>query len=287
MSRQVLFFIFLSVLVISPVFAENKVELIDGIEFAKPNGVSLKIDLHMPVGVEKPQLLMFIHGGGWKNGSRKRCKLSWVAKHGIAVASIEYRLSHEDRFPAQIHDCKGALRWLRANAEKYGYNASRVVVAGTSAGGHLAALMGTSGNLAELEGNTGGNEDQSSRVQGVIDFYGPSDFVQRANINPKKCEEPEGGVYELLGGKVSENMKAAKLASPVTHISKDDPSLLILHGAKDVIVALSQSELLRDRYEAAGLEVKLHIKPNGGHGWKDTPADRKIILDTLRQWNFK
>ena len=114
---------------------------------------------------------MFIHGGGWKGGARSNSKLNWVAGHGYAVASIEYRFSQEALFPAQILDCKGALRWLRAHQKEYGYDASRVVVAGTSAGGHLAALTGTSGDVEDLEGDTGGNADQSSRVQGVIDYY--------------------------------------------------------------------------------------------------------------------
>lgn len=263
---------------------ETEVKVTSDIEFARPDNVPLLLNLHMPDGVENPPLLMFIHGGGWQSGDRTRCKLAWVAKHGIAVASVEYRLSKESLFPAQIHDCKGALRWLRANADEYGYDASRVVVAGTSAGGHLAGLMGTSGDVAELEGKTGGNADQSSRVQGAIDFYGPSDFVSRAKTHPEKCEEPGGGVYRLLGGKVTENLDAARLASPVTHISDDDPPLLILHGVNDKIVKLDQSEIFRDAYAAAGLDVKLHIKPKVGHGWKDTEDDRKLILETLRRW---
>ena len=113
------------------------VERKNDIEFAQPDGVSLLLDLYLPKVEKSPPLILFIHGGGWKNGDRTRCRLAWVAKHGYAIASIEYRLSQEARFPAQIHDCKGALRWLRAHSDEYGYNAERVVVAGTSAGGHL------------------------------------------------------------------------------------------------------------------------------------------------------
>jgi len=263
----------------------NAVKKIEGIEFARPGGVALLLDLYLPEGVEKPPLVMFIHGGGWNAGDRKTCKLDWAAQHGYAVASIEYRLSQEALFPAQIHDCKGALRWLRAHADKYGYDATRVVVSGSSAGGHLAALMGTSGGVAALEGATAGHTNQSARVQGVIDFYGPSDLVSRIQTQPEKSEIPEGNVYRLLGGKGSENLEAARSASPVTHISADDPPLLILHGDKDTTVYLDQSEILRDRYQAAGLEVKLVVKPGGKHGFSPrTAEEREVVLTALRKW---
>lgn len=263
----------------------NAVKMISGIEFAKPGGVALLLDLHLPEGVKNPPLLMFIHGGGWKAGDRRNCKMDWVARHGIAVASIEYRLSQEALFPAQIHDCKGALSWLRAHATEYGYDASRVVVSGTSAGGHLAALLGTSGGVAELEGDTGGNQNQSSRVQGVVDYYGPTDFVARSKSHPAKCEDPSGSVYQLLGGKVSEHLAAARLASPVTHITPDDAPLLILHGDKDTTVKLDQSEILRDRYREAGLEVKLVVIPGAKHGFSSTkPEDQAVILAAIRGW---
>ena len=157
-------------------------------------------------------MVIFIHGGGWKNGDRTRCRLAWVAEHGYAIASVEYRLSHEAQFPAQIHDCKGALRWLRAHQDQYGYDSKRVVVAGTSAGGHLAALLGTSGDVDALEGTSIGHSDQSSRVQGIIDYYGPTDFILRSKTHPEKTEDPDGSVYKLLGGPVSEKQDLAPRA---------------------------------------------------------------------------
>tara|TARA_R110002096_G_scaffold147671_33_gene307967 strand:- start:3920 stop:4789 length:870 start_codon:yes stop_codon:yes gene_type:complete len=262
-------------------FAENEVELLEKIAIAKPDGVELFLDLHMPKGIEAPPLLLFIHGGGWQSGDRKRCRLNWVANHGYAVASVEYRLSSEALFPAQIHDCKGALRWLRANAGDYGYDASRVVVAGTSAGGHLAALMGTSGGVTDLEGTTAGHADQSSRVQGVIDYYGPSDFVKRSENQPAKTDEPEGGVYKLLGGPVKENLEAARIASPATYISDDDPPLLIFHGDKDRTVFLDQSEWFAKLYGEAGLDVHLEVVNGSGHGWKRTPREKELVLKFL------
>ena len=261
----------------------SEVERHDDIRFADPGGVELLLNLHMPKGVKNPPLVMFIHGGSWMNGDRSRCRLDWVAQHGYAVASIEYRLSSEALFPAQIHDCKGALRWLRAHQAEYGYDASKVVVAGTSAGGHLAALMGTSGDVAELEGDTAGHGDQSSRVQGVIDDYGPSDFVKRSENQPSKTDDPEGGVYRLIGGPVKKNLEAARVASPVTHLSTDDPPFLILHGDADKTVFLDQSELLARLCKDMGIDVQFHIEPGGGHGFKQTNQEKRLVLAFLKK----
>ncbi len=261
----------------------NEVERHNDIRFAQPGGVELLLNLHMPKGIENPPLLMFIHGGGWMNGDRNRCRLEWVAQHGYAVASIEYRLSSEALFPAQIHDCKGALRWLRAHQTEYGYDASKVVVGGTSAGGHLAALMGTSGDVAVLEGGTAGHADQSCRVQGVIDYYGPSDFVKRSENQPSKTDHPKGGVYQLIGGPVKENLEAARVASPVTYLSSDDPPFLILHGDADNTVFLDQSELLAQRCKEIGIDVRLHIEPDGGHGFKQTDGEKTLVLGFLEK----
>lgn len=254
-----------------------------GIPFAEPGGIPLFLDLYLPDATENPPLVVFVHGGGWKGGSRKSCRLSWVAEHGYAVASIEYRLSQEALFPAQIEDTKGALRWLRAHSEKYGYDASRVVVAGTSAGGHLAALLGTSGDFEKLEGETAAHLDQSSRVQGVINYYGPSDFVRRSGYHPAKTDEPEGGVYRLLGGPVQKNLEAAVNASPVTYITKDDPPMLIFHGDRDKVVFLDQSEWLVKKYEEVGLDVSLEVMAGAGHGWKQTAREKELVLNFLEK----
>lgn len=206
--------------------------------------------------------------------------MTWMNQHGYAVASVQYRLTDKASFPAQIHDCKGAIRWLRANAAEYGYDAKKIGVAGISAGGHLVALLGTSGDVKELEGNVGGNIEQSSRVQAVLDMCGPSDFLLRLKDNPEAVEAPDSPVALLLGGPTSERRDAARSASPAHHVTKDDAPLLIVHGTKDPLVSPTQSKHLRDLYRKAGLEVTLELIPNGGHVpkefWDSTRGDMSL-----------
>lgn len=248
--------------------------------FAKVDGHELKLNLFLPEGVDNPPMVVFIHGGGWKNGSYKNCPVKWLAEDGIAVASIGYRLSDKGIFPAQIHDCKGAIRWLRAHANDYGYDATRIVVTGTSAGGHLALLLGVTGDVSELEGVVGGNIEQSSQVQGIVDYFGSSDFLLRSRTQPAKTEDPKGSVTLLLGGKVSEKMDLAKLASPAYHVTADDPPLLILHGENDKTVYLPQAERMEQVYKDAGLSVKLTVIPGVGHGGKaffESPYREQLV----------
>jgi acetyl esterase/lipase len=263
---------------------QYEVKIQADIVFAEVDGVPLLLDLHLPVGKEQPPLVMFIHGGGWKNGDRKRCKLAWAAAHGYAIASVEYRLSHEALFPAQIHDCKGALRWLRAHQEQYGYDARNVAVAGTSAGGHLAALMGTSGGVNDLEGTTANHADHSSRVQAVIDYYGPTDFLLRSKNQPVKTEDATGSVFQLLGGPARQNQNLARRASPAHYVSDDDPPLLIVHGDNDKTVYLTQSERLKDLYRDQKLDVHLHVEAGKGHGWSTpTELEKEVVLGFLKK----
>ena len=259
-------------------------KLLTDLVFASPGGVDLLLDLHLPEGKEAAPLVLFIHGGGWSAGDRKSPGMNWLVDQGYAVACIEYRMGREAPFPAQIHDCKGALRWLRAHQHTYGYDASKVVVAGMSAGGHLAALMGTTGGLQSLEGDTAGHLNQSSCVQGVINYFGPSDFILRSKNQPDKTESPRGPVYKLLGGPVQQNLTLAKLASPVTHIGPDDPPMLILHGSRDRQVLPGQSRHLLERYHAGGLEAQLHIEQDKGHGWgRPTGEERRLVLAFLKK----
>jgi acetyl esterase/lipase len=236
------------------------------IEFANVDGHSLKLDLHLPIQDEKPRVVVWMHGGGWRAGHKQMCDISWLVEYGYAVASISYRLSGKAIFPAQIHDCKAAVRWLRANGGKYGCRTDKIAVAGRSAGGHLALLLGTTGGVEELEGNVGGNLDQSSRADAIIDYYGATDFIQRTKTQPHKTIEEGGNVRELLGGPADKKVDLAKLASPVFHLTKDDPPLLIFHGNKDAHVFIGQSERMVAAYRNAGLPVTFHVLDESAHG---------------------
>jgi acetyl esterase/lipase len=226
----------------------------------------------------RPPLIVWIHGGGWRRGSKNNPRVGWLPDRGYAMASISYRLSHQAVFPAQIHDCKGAIRWLRAHADKYGYDATRIGIAGGSAGGHLCALLGATGDVPELEGDIAGHQDQSSRVQAVLDYFGPADFTLFFE-HIGEAEKPDSPLPLLLGGPLNQRQELARLASPALHVTPDDPPLLILHGTDDPLVPLVQSRHLHDRYLKAGLESTLHVIEGGRHGGLDfyTPQRQDMV----------
>jgi acetyl esterase/lipase len=240
------------------------------LEFARVEGQSLKLDLYVPVTYGKPALVVWIHGGGWRGGSRKNPRIAGITQHGYALASISYRFTDKAIFPAQIHDCKAAIRWLRAHANQYGYDARWIAVAGSSAGGHLALLMGVSGNVKALEGQVGDHPDQSSVVQAVVDYFGPSDFVLRGRTQPQRAYTEKSGSFALLGGvrtgKLTQDMET--FASPAHYVSAGDPPLLVFHGKADEVVLLDQSQRIVTLYEIAGLEARLVTLENAGHGAK-------------------
>lgn len=264
---------------------EMKTKAIPDLVFAEVAGTKLLLDLYLPPDVKRPPLVVFIHGGGWRSGSRKDKFPLWIAEGGYAVASIDYRLSNVATFPAQIHDCKGAVRWLRAHADEYGYDARRIAAVGTSAGGYLAVLLGTTGGDKEMEGDVGGNPDRSSQVQAIVDFYGPTDFVLRSEDQPKQTDEPGGKVYQLLGKPVKENIDLAKRASPAFHVTKDDPPLLIFHGTADKTVLMNQAERIRDAYKGVSLPVELRVIEGAAHGGPRyaTTECRRPTIEFLEQ----
>ena len=257
-------FLFCLLMSTANTFSAGKV--IKDIEFAKIGGQSLKLDLYLPTKQKNAALVIWIHGGGWRNGTKEKCFITWLPEHGYAMASISYRLSNIAKFPAQLHDCKGAVRWLRANAKKYGYDPDKFYVAGASAGGHLTALMATTSGHKKLEGTTGGNLKQSSAVQGAIDYYGATDFILRSKTQPSRANEKGSVVYDLLGGGAHEKIESAKLASACYHISNDDAPLLVFHGTKDETVLIDQSRAIEKKYREAGLSVEFHAIKDAGHG---------------------
>ena len=262
--------------------------MVKDVEFANVNGQSLKLDLYLPANPKGSSLVVWIHGGGWRAGSKNACYISWLSQYGYTVASISYRFTDVAQFPAQLHDCKGAVRWLRAHAGEYGYLVDQIAISGASAGGHLAALMGTTGGKKNLEGTVGGNLDQSSRVQAVADYFGATDFVLRSKTQPSRANKEGSVVYNLLGGGADEKVKLAKQASAAYHVSKDDPPLLIFHGNMDKTVLLDQSQAIERVYMKAGLQVKLHVLEGSGHGGTEffTDANGQHLYDFL-QANLK
>lgn len=237
--------------------------------FATVEDRPLYLDLFLPSNEPNPFLIVWVHGGAWHAGSRANPPTALLAK-GYAIASVDYRLSVEARFPAQIHDIKAAIRFLRGNAKKYGYRSDQIVVWGASAGGHLAALVGTTNGHPELEGSLGEYLDQSADVQAVVDFYGPTNFLTILNQStPHGISVRAPALALLLGRPVEQVPDLAKLASPVFQVDAADPPLFIAHGDQDNQVPINQSLELQGAYEALGLKVQMEVVHGAGHGSRD------------------
>jgi acetyl esterase/lipase len=248
-----------------------------GVEYAKPDGKPQRLDLYLPEKSEGPlPLIIWIHGGAWMGGDKYQCPAVYQTTRGYAVASINYRLSREAKWPAQIYDCKAAVRWLRAHAKEYNLDPDRFGVWGSSAGGHLVAMLGASGDVKELEGEEG-NPGVSSRVQAVCDWFGPTDFTVIGRFPSNlKHDAPDSPESKLLGGPIHENEEKAKTANPITYITKDDPPFLIMHGDRDMTVPFNQSEILNEALKAAGVWVKFEPVKGAGHGFGGPEVMRTV-----------
>jgi acetyl esterase/lipase len=238
--------------------------------YKRVDSMELRLDLYSPRKISAPlPVIIWIHGGSWYRGRKERCPAVRMVDEGYAVASIDYRLTEVAPFPAQIEDCKAAVRWLRANASKYNLDPNRIGVCGFSAGGHLAALLGTSGGVRELEGG-GDNLNVSSRVQAVLVVSGPVDFVRLyhdALTTPTETTPKVlAAIKALMGGSIEEHEATAIAASPLNYISRDDPPFLIIHGEQDATVPVIQCHLLADALKRAGVETTLDIASGRGHG---------------------
>lgn len=234
-----------------------------------------KLDLYLPEkSTGKPlPLIVHIHGGGWRGGSKFPCPFLGMVNRGYAVASIEYRFSQQAIFPAQIQDCQAAIRWLRGQADKYGLDRERVGVIGGSAGGHLSALVGTAGG-AKAFPMIGGHTDQSDDVQCVCDIFGPANFatvMQQAaddrNVRNIFQFNTDKDPYSLLiGGHLERDGEKVAAVSPVHYITPDDPPTLILHGTHDALVPYAQSVEFAAALKERGVPVWLQTLPGSGHG---------------------
>ncbi|MFA6545009.1 MAG: alpha/beta hydrolase [Limisphaerales bacterium] len=227
-----------------------------------------KLDIYTPesasAGAKLP-LVVWVHGGGWQNGSKNACPALWLVPRGYVVASINYRLSSHATYPAQIEDCKAAIRWLRANAASYGIDGERIGAWGSSAGGHLVALLGVTGDVKDFD--KGENLQVSSAVQAVCDFFGPTDFLQMTRFpGAIPHDSPNSPESKLIGGAIQENKDKVARANPLTFVSRADAPFLILHGDKDPVVPIHQSELLEAALKQAGVEATLVKLEGAGHG---------------------
>ena len=257
-----------------------------------PHGDGNKLDLYLPEKADAPlPLVIFIHGGGWQAGSKDDGApgLGLLGK-GYALASINYRLSQEAKFPAQIEDCKAAVRFLRANAKKYNLDPDHIGVWGASAGGHLVALLGTTGGVKELDGD-GPNREQSSAVQAVVDWFGPTDMLEmKAQADAQTdvkfvldADAADSPVGKLFGGPVQEHKDLAERANPIHYVAKDAAPFLIMHGDKDPLVPLAQSKVLDEALKKAGAESTLVVIEGAGHGGPGfgAPENLQKIVDFL------
>jgi len=245
--------------------------------YAKTPEKDLLVDLYIPGSARAPfPVVLYVHGGGWSGGSKEKPPAMRFVSYGYAVASISYRLSQEAKFPAQIYDCKAAVRWLRANAKQYSLDPDRIAAWGGSAGGHLVALLGTSGGVKELEGNLG-NPGYSSRVMAVVDFFGPTDFFKLSVTSANKEGDAPGAVERLIGGPLEANRERVQQSNPIAFVSKDDPPFLILHGDKDDLVPPAQSVMLYDALKAAGVDAAYHLIKGRTHGFRVGPDVAPIV----------
>lgn len=229
---------------------------------------TLRLDLYRPEQASgRLPVIVWIHGGAWLAGSKSHClpeRMDFVRK-GYVVASVDYRLSDAAKFPAQIEDCKAAIRWLRAHAEEYNLDTNRFAAWGDSAGGHLVGLLGTTGDIRDFD--TGEYLDQSSAVQVVCNYYGPSDFA--AFVTTPGYEdhaEPQSPESLLIGGRVQDKPEEAKKASPTTYASKGDAPMLLVHGDKDPVVPMGQSKLLHEALKKADVPTEFITLKDAGHG---------------------
>ncbi|MGZ0169782.1 MAG: alpha/beta hydrolase fold domain-containing protein [Planctomycetales bacterium] len=244
-----------------------KIEVSRDIEFANVDDVSLKLDLYQPVGAESPPLIVWVHGGAWQAGSKDSMPLEALVKRGYTIASVDYRLSPVAKFPAQVHDCKAAIRFLRAKAKQYGYDASKIGIAGSSAGGHLVAEIGVTNGHPKLEGTIGEHLEQSSSVQAIVDYYGSTNFLTiLKQSTPHGLSVRVPALQLLLGSQPEEKPELAKLASPVFHVDRKDPPLLMIHGDYDPQVPINQSHELHGRYKDFELTARLEVIHGGAHG---------------------
>lgn len=229
-------------------------------------GEPLRLDLYLPEAAGAP-LLVWLHGGAWENGNKSAMPLEPFIERGFAVASLDFSPASKARFPGQVHEIKAGIRFLRAQAKRFGYDAGRIAVLGASSGGHLAAVVGTSNGHDELEGTLGDHRSESSDVHAIVSYFPATNLTTiLTQSTPFGLRIREPAVTRLLGAAPADAEPLARLASPVFQVDRNDPPLLLLHGDLDPQMPINQSHELEGAYERAGVEVELIVVHGAAHG---------------------
>ena len=271
-------------------FAGPNRKIVRDIDYVGDGNPRQTLDIYLPKAdpdTASP-VLLWIHGGAWQKGSKDRPgRAIKAAGLNCAIVSINYRLTQEEGWPAQVHDCKAAVRWVKANAQKYHLDSNRIVVWGASAGGHLVAFLGTTQNDPTLDGNLGSHTDQSTKIKAVINFFGPTDFLlmndQGSAMDHNAANSPEG---QLLGGEVSTVKVKAKTASPFHQASKDDAAILTIHGTKDPLVPYQQGKALDAKLDELKVPSILLTVSGAGHGKGFGPSVDNTVTAFLKHHFF-
>lgn len=265
--RWIVAFVLFLGLLLSPARAENATtKVLRDVEYARAGEQSLKLDLHLPAGKVRSPLIVWIHGGAWRSGSKKDVPIQMLVAEGFPIASVDYRLSTQAKFPAQVHDIKAAIRFLRGHGRDWKLP-KKVLIAGDSAGAHLAALVGVSNGNTDLEGVLGDDRTQSSDVQGIISFYGAANLttiLQQSTPHGLSVRVP--ALELLLGAQPTNAVELARLASPVFHVGAHDPPLLLLHGDQDPQMPINQSLELLGAYRKVKAPVQFEVVHGAAHG---------------------
>jgi acetyl esterase/lipase len=279
-----------------PQWLPDYVEQLPDVVYTAGDGPPLKLDLFRSrdarAGEPRP-LVVWLHGGGWMSGDKQRGveRLFPLIRNGFHGASIDYRLSTEALFPAQIHDCKCAVRFLRRHAAEYGFDPARIGVWGASAGGHLASLLAVTAGQGSLEGDRGWPET-SSEIQAACSWYGPTDLNLMAqfprgvtpNSPPLTADSPEG---RLVGGAVADRQELVAMADPLRYVHPGAPPLLLMHGSRDNYVPLACSERFHAALLSRSVPAFLHVVKNGHHNaylWGDHHVQ---LVSEFFEWHLR
>jgi len=260
--------------------------LIENIEYARVASKPLLLDLRIPDASGPFPVILYLHSGAWITGDRTGGPAIRQALRGYAVVSIDYPLAPQNVWPSQLEACKAAVRWIRANAAQYNFDPDRIGVFGTSAGGHLAAMLGTTSDRPEFDALTLGNPQFSSKVKVVVDMYGPIDLLK---IDEQKlpcygnlsANSPLMPPSLLMGCAIQDCKEKTMTSNPINYITPDDPPFLILQGKADCLTPWQQSQMLYDALVANGVKAELHLLPTAEHAdhqfddqeWKQTISD--------------